>query len=77
MVGFPDEAVGEEIAALVVLREGASTDARDLQDFMREQVAAYKYPRVIEVVDTLPLGPTGKVLKRSIDVDSLALAERP
>jgi len=77
VVGFADDAVGEEIAALVVLREGATTDARDLQDFMREQVAAYKYPRVIQVVDALPLGPTGKVLKRSIDVDSLALAERP
>jgi long-chain acyl-CoA synthetase len=76
VVGFPDDAVGEEIAALVVLREGASADASDLQDFMREQVAAYKYPRVIKVVDALPLGPTGKVLKRSIDVDSLALAER-
>jgi len=77
VVGFPDDAVGEEIAALVMLREGASTDARDLQDFMREQVAAYKYPRVIRIVDELPLGPTGKVLKRSIDVDSLSLAERP
>jgi long-chain acyl-CoA synthetase len=77
VLGFPDDAVGEEIAALVVLREGAGADARDLQDFMREQVAAYKYPRVIQVVDALPLGPTGKVLKRSIDVDSLALAERP
>jgi len=77
VVGVRDDTVGEEIAALVVLREGATTDARDLQDFMREQVAAYKYPRVIRVVDALPLGATGKVLKRSIDVESLALAERP
>lgn len=76
VVGFPDVTVGEEVAALVVLREGATADARDLHDFTRERVAAYKYPRVIQVVDALPLGPTGKVLKRSIDIDSLALAER-
>jgi len=77
VVGFPDDAVGEEIAALVVLREGATAEASDLQDFIRERVAAYKYPRVIQVVDALPLGPTGKVLKRSIDVDSLAVARAP
>jgi long-chain acyl-CoA synthetase len=77
VVGLPDEAVGEEIAALVVMREGASAGARDLQAFMREHVAAYKYPRVIQVVDELPLGPTGKVLKRAIDIGNLAVADRP
>src|SRR5581483_758362 len=73
VVGFADPTVGEEIAALVVLRDGATADARDLQEFLRDRVAAYKYPRVVQVVESLPLGPTGKVLKRSIDVGSLAV----
>ena len=42
--------------------------AQELRDYMRKQVAAYKYPRTIWFVDELPKGPTGKILKREITV---------
>jgi long-chain acyl-CoA synthetase len=71
VVGVPDEALGEEVAALVVLRPGSSPDADELQAWAKERVAAYKYPRRVLFVDELPKGPTGKILKREIDVDAI------
>jgi long-chain acyl-CoA synthetase len=52
----------------VVLEEGQSVDADELKSYVKEQVAAYKYPRKIWFVDELPKGPTGKILKREIEV---------
>jgi long-chain acyl-CoA synthetase len=72
VVGVPDEALGEEVGALVVLRPGASVAADELRAWAKERVAAYKYPRRIAVVGSLPKGPTGKILKR--EIDPLALA---
>jgi long-chain acyl-CoA synthetase len=72
VVGVPDDALGEEVAALVVLRPGASLGEDELRAWARERVAAYKYPRRIAVVGSLPKGPTGKILKREIDRDVLA-----
>jgi long-chain acyl-CoA synthetase len=71
VVGVPDEALGEEVAALVVLRPGSAPDADGLQAWVKERVAAYKYPRRVLFVDELPKGPTGKILKREIDVDAI------
>lgn len=68
VVGFPDPTCGEEIGAAVVLREGASASAEDLREHVKSQLAAYKYPREIWFLDELPKGPTGKILKREIDV---------
>jgi long-chain acyl-CoA synthetase len=68
VVGVADEALGEEVGAAVVLCKGASTGADELQGYVKEQVAAYKYPRKIWFVDELPKGPTGKILKREIEV---------
>jgi long-chain acyl-CoA synthetase len=67
VVGVPDEAVGEEVAALVTVRAGASPSAEEIQAWAKARVAAYKYPRRIVFVDELPKGPTGKILKRAID----------
>ncbi|MEJ5866818.1 AMP-binding protein [Pseudokineococcus sp. 5B2Z-1] len=64
--GVADERHGEEVAAAVVLVEGATTTADALREYAADQIAAYKYPRRIEVVDDLPLGPSGKVLKREL-----------
>ncbi|MEU0009130.1 long-chain fatty acid--CoA ligase [Streptomyces sp. NPDC006314] len=66
VLGVPDERLGEEVAAAVVLRPGADADTEELQRFVRDRVAAYKYPRRIWVTDTLPMGPSGKILKREI-----------
>ena len=60
--------MGEEVGAAVVLKEGKDVDADELKEFVKEQVAAYKYPRRIWFVDELPKGPTGKILKREIEV---------
>jgi long-chain acyl-CoA synthetase len=68
VVAVPDEKMGEEVAAAVVLREGADADASDIRDFAKQRVAAYKYPRHVWFLDTLPKGPTGKILKREISV---------
>jgi long-chain acyl-CoA synthetase len=77
-LGVPDERLGEEVAALVVGRPGHDLDPREVREYVRERVAAYKYPRVVVVADGLPHSPTGKVLRREIDRAPLrrALDER-
>jgi long-chain acyl-CoA synthetase len=64
VVGVPDDAMGEEVGAAVVLKGEA--DAEDIRLFVKDRVAAYKYPRRIWFLDELPKGPTGKILKREI-----------
>lgn len=66
VLGVPDERLGEEVAAAVVLRPGAEADTEELQRFVRDRVAAYKYPRRVWLTDALPMGPSGKILKREI-----------
>jgi long-chain acyl-CoA synthetase len=68
VVGVPHEELGEEVGAAVALKDGAEVDADELRQFVKEQVAAYKYPRRVWFVDDLPKGPTGKILKREINV---------
>jgi long-chain acyl-CoA synthetase len=66
-VGVPDPTLGEEIAALVVLREDAKADPSELEAFVRQRIADYKCPRLVVLVEDLPHGPSGKVLRREID----------
>jgi long-chain acyl-CoA synthetase len=61
--GVPDATMGEEVVAAVALRSGASATEEELIAFAKERVAAYKYPRRVWVLETLPKGPTGKILK--------------
>jgi long-chain acyl-CoA synthetase len=68
VIGMPDQAMGEEVAAAVVLGSDAEASADDIRSFVKERVAAYKYPRHIWFTDELPKGPTGKILKREITV---------
>jgi long-chain acyl-CoA synthetase len=69
VIGVPDERLGEEVKAFVVLRPGATLTAEACITWSRDQLAAYKYPRVVEFRESLPLGPTGKVLKRALKED--------
>ena len=68
VIGIPHAALGEEVAAAVALKPDADVTSDELRDFVKRQVAAYKYPRELWLVDELPKGPTGKVLKRQIAV---------
>jgi long-chain acyl-CoA synthetase len=70
VVGVRHAELGEEVAAVVVLKEGQSASGEELRDYVKAQVAAYKYPRQVHVVAELPKGPTGKILKREITVPS-------
>jgi long-chain acyl-CoA synthetase len=68
VIGVPHPSLGEEVAAAVALKPGADVTPEELRDFAKARVAAYKYPRVIWMVDELPKGPTGKILKREIEI---------
>ena len=66
VMGIPHIDLGEEVAAVVVIRKGAFVTPEELSQFVKERVAPYKYPRRIRVVEELPKSHTGKILKRTI-----------
>ncbi|WP_244929075.1 AMP-binding protein [Nocardioides sp. W7] len=66
-VGIDDDEYGKRLRAFVVLRDGASTTEDDLKEWVRENLARYKVPREIVLLDELPRNATGKVLKRELD----------
>ena len=66
VVGVADEQYGEEIKAFVVPKPGGSIDTEALVAWSKEHLAAYKYPRLIEVRDSLPMNATGKILKKEL-----------
>ncbi|NHA68850.1 long-chain-fatty-acid--CoA ligase [Phycicoccus flavus] len=66
VIGLPDEVQGEEVCAVVVPADGATLDPDELVAWSRERLGKHKYPRRVEVVDALPLGPSMKVLKREL-----------
>jgi long-chain acyl-CoA synthetase len=68
VLGMPHRTLGEEVVAVVALRPGASATGEELREHVKGQLAAYKYPRQVWIVDALPKGATGKILKRSITV---------
>ena len=65
-IGVPDSLYGEEVAAFIVLKDGASCTAADLIDFCRIHLADFKCPKSIRIVAEIPKGPTGKLLKREL-----------
>jgi long-chain acyl-CoA synthetase len=66
VIGLPHAELGEEVGAAVALKTSANASPAELRDFVKQRVAAYKYPRHVWLVDELPKGPTGKILKREI-----------
>jgi long-chain acyl-CoA synthetase len=66
VIGIPHPELGEEVGAAVALKPGADVEEADVREFVKAQVAAYKYPRRVWFVDELPKGATGKILKRAI-----------
>jgi long-chain acyl-CoA synthetase len=68
VIGIPDDYLGEEVGAAVILRVGAHATPEEVREFAKREIAAYKYPRHIWIVDEFPHGPTGKILKREIQI---------
>ena len=72
VMGVPHDELGEEVVAIIAFKDGESATEDELRDHAKQGVAAYKYPRHILIVDELPKGPTGKILKREIDLSSVS-----
>jgi long-chain acyl-CoA synthetase len=68
VLGVPHPEWGEEVGAAVVLEPGEELAPEEISAWVRERIAAYKYPRVVWFMDELPKGPTGKIVKREIEV---------
>jgi long-chain acyl-CoA synthetase len=66
VIGLAHPDLGEEVGAAVALKPGARATADELREYVKRQVAAYKYPRKVWIVDALPKNATGKILKREI-----------
>ena len=66
VVGVPHDVMGEEVKAYVSLEAGSAATAEDIIKYCKDRVAAYKYPRIVEVMSSLPKGATGKILKREL-----------
>jgi long-chain acyl-CoA synthetase len=66
VVGVPHESHGEEIKAFVILDDGASVTEDELVEWSKAQMASYKYPRIVQITDSLPMTATGKILKREL-----------
>ncbi len=66
VVGAPDRYLGEEIAAYVVLKSGYQVNSQEIIDYCTEQLARYKAPRIVKVVDSLPRSANGSVLRRTL-----------
>ena len=66
VIGKPDERLGEEVVAVISLKPGESATPDEVVAYAKEQLAAYKYPREVRIMDELPKGPTGKILKTEL-----------
>jgi long-chain acyl-CoA synthetase len=81
VIGAPHEELGEEVRAVVSLKEGETVTEEEIVAFAKQRVAAYKYPRSVLFMDDLPKTATGKILKRelvdSTKIESDATVSRP
>jgi long-chain acyl-CoA synthetase len=77
VIGVPHDEWGEEIGAACVLHEGEDLAPEEVSGYVKERIAAYKYPRIVWFLDDLPKGPTGKILKREIEVPAASEAGNP
>ena len=66
VVGIPDPKMGEEIKAFVVLNDGDEASPEDIIAYTKSNLAAYKYPRKVEIIEALPMSATGKILKKEL-----------
>lgn len=72
VIGVPDDRLGEEVKAYLVLKKDAKLSAEEFTEWCKTRIAANKYPRHIEFRDELPVGNTGKIFKRALKEESKA-----
>ena len=77
VVGVPHDSHGEEVKAYVVRTAGAELTEAELIAWCKQNMAAYKYPRIVEFRDSLPMTATGKILKRELVAPASAAGARP
>jgi long-chain acyl-CoA synthetase len=70
VVGVPDDRLGEEVKAFVVRQPDAEVTEPELVAWGKQQMADYKYPRIVTFIDELPMNATGKILKRELRDES-------
>ena len=70
VIGVADEKYGEEVKAFVSLKEDCEVSLDELFEFSKERLSASKYPRLFEILDDLPKGSTGKILRKSLRADA-------
>ena len=66
VIGMPDERLGEEVKACIVLKDGHTASTDEIKEWTRERVGLHKYPRVVDILDALPMNATGKILKKEL-----------
>jgi acyl-CoA synthetase (AMP-forming)/AMP-acid ligase II len=66
VIGVPDDKWGEAVKAIIVLKPGETADPASIIAHCRERIAAYKAPKSVDFIDTLPRNPSGKVLRREL-----------
>ncbi len=71
VIGIPDPARGEEVKAFVSAIDGETITPEEIKEYLQQRMAKYKWPREVEVLEELPKGPTGKILKRELKVRAL------
>ena len=69
VIGVPHEQHGEEVKAVIVLKDGAQATPDEIIAWSKEQMAAYKYPRIVDIRDSLPMSATGKILKKELKAE--------
>jgi acyl-CoA synthetase (AMP-forming)/AMP-acid ligase II len=66
VIGVPDERFGQRLAAFVVAQQGGDIDVADLREYLKGRVSRFEQPRDINIVDSIPRNPTGKVLRKEL-----------
>jgi long-chain acyl-CoA synthetase len=69
VIGVPHDSHGEEVKAFVILKKGQEASSEEIIAWSKENMAGYKYPRIVEIRESLPMTATGKILKRELRDD--------
>lgn len=71
VIGVPHDRHGEEVKAFIVLKKGALATPDEIVEWSKGQMAAYKYPRIVDIRETLPMTATGKILKKELKKEAI------